>query len=485
MSAKRALGGLIRVGFTLRIVFVFLVLAIGLAAVLYLTSAERIQRTVDESAEEVLFDAASVLSQFASAYFEQPQALDQFMASLNEPIGNPIVGRIYGQTKALTRLRGYVTDSDGIVLAATNPKWKGQDYSQWRDVWLTLQGQYGARTTSDGTGETVMYVAMPIYDQQQQIVGVFSIGKPKERLQRYAANAQRALLLSWLGFVSLAGILAALASRFLAGGLVKLRQWVTALKDDPKAEKPKISEYMMRELADDIDAMHQEIQEHSQLEQTLQSITHEMKSPLAAIQAHAELLGDDLPKAQQIKSASRIQSAGQRLTQMVEQLLRLTVLDRTDRLSVESEIDLCDLLQSIIAHHQPKAGLKNIRIELQAVPVTVSGHGNLLENAFGSLLQNALDFAPENSVVLVSVADHPLKVDIIDQGPGVPAYAEAKIFDRFFSLPRADGEKSTGLGLAIAHKIAQLHGARVTLSHHQGLTTASFRWDTEPHNTSH
>lgn len=89
---------------------------------------------------------------------------------------------ISGITKSRNEYRVYVTDAKGIVLFDSSGNATGQDYSRWNDVWLTLQGKYGARSTpinANNPESTVMYVAAPVRDGQS-IIGVLSVGKPKQ-----------------------------------------------------------------------------------------------------------------------------------------------------------------------------------------------------------------------------------------------------------------------------------------------------------------
>jgi two-component system sensor histidine kinase CreC len=96
----------------------------------------------------------------------------------------------------------------------------------------------------------------------------------------------------------------------------------------------------------------------------------------------------------------------------------------------------------------------------------VSGDPLLLRQAVDNLLRNALDFAPRGSTIsLSSSAGEPgVLLAVEDQGPGIPAFARERIFDRFYSLPRpVTGRKSTGLGLNFVREVAELHGGRIDI----------------------
>jgi two-component system sensor histidine kinase CreC len=111
-----------------------------------------------------------------------------------------------------------------------------------------------------------------------------------------------------------------------------------------------------------------------------------------------------------------------------------------------------------------------IRFE-PGVDVPVRGERFLLSQAIGNLLQNAIEFSPSGGVVSVELQYEAaaILVSVVDRGPGIPAFAMEKVFERFYSLPRPDtGRKSSGLGLSIVREIARLHGGEITLSNHAG-----------------
>lgn len=100
---------------------------------------------------------------------------------------------IWGLRKEAVNHRIYVTDASGKVLLDSAGVAVGQDYSRWNDVYLTLRGQYGARSSRedpDDPDSSVMYVAAPIKDAGK-IIGVVSVAKPNSSLQPYIDRSQR------------------------------------------------------------------------------------------------------------------------------------------------------------------------------------------------------------------------------------------------------------------------------------------------------
>src|SRR3990167_11416150 len=128
--------------------------------------------------------------------------------------------QIWGLEKNRVNHRIYVTDAQGIVLLDSTGAAVGQDYSRWNDVYLTLRGEYGARSTrSDPNDATssVMHVGAPIRDNGQ-IIGVVTVAKPNSSLQPYVDRTERRLLAYGAGLVTLGLLLGALLSWWLTAG---------------------------------------------------------------------------------------------------------------------------------------------------------------------------------------------------------------------------------------------------------------------------
>ena len=101
--------------------------------------------------------------------------------------------------------------------------------------------------------------------------------------------------------------------------------------------------------------------------------------------------------------------------------------------------------------------------------LAVRGERFLIRQAVANLLSNAIDFAPANSVVIITAKgqDGMIDISVRDNGPGIPSYARERLFERFYSLPRPQsGRKGTGLGLAFVREVADLHGGNIRIDNH-------------------
>jgi two-component system sensor histidine kinase CreC len=130
------------------------------------------------------------------------------------------------------------------------------------------------------------------------------------------------------------------------------------------------------------------------------------------------------------------------------------------------------MLAELVASVQPACASRGLHIELtEGADATVEGDAFLLHRAVANLVDNAIDFSPAGGVVTLALVKHRRSVDVCvrDRGPGIPVYAEGKVFEKFYSLARPNTQKkSTGLGLSFVSEIAELHHGRVTLGNAAG-----------------
>jgi two-component system sensor histidine kinase ChvG len=195
------------------------------------------------------------------------------------------------------------------------------------------------------------------------------------------------------------------------------------------------------------------------------NLSHELKTPLAAIRGAAELLEEgamDDPGAR-AKFLGNIRSEVARLARLVDDLLKLSRIESGPRSVPQVAADLGPLAREIAEAYRERAEAFGIRwvSEIDPGPVRWRIGADLFRLLASNLLDNALQFAPSGGTVAFTVGPGLLRVR--DNGPGIAAEWRAKIFDRFFTTanPRT-GERGTGLGLAIVKGIAESHGGSVS-----------------------
>lgn len=427
------------------------------------------------STEEPLADAAWILAGLASSQM-QGETVD--VASFRRLFeANPRAmppAPIYDFIKIAMDLRVYLTDNSGTVLFDSAGLDEGADYSRWNDVHLTLQGRYGTRTTTDLRLEqhsSIMYVAAPII-REGAIVGVVSVGKPSRTVNTFIDKAQAKIAQGSLLTFAAVVVVTLITSAMITRPIERLIAYTRAVGRGERAAMPRLGEGEMGQLGQAFEEMRTALEGKRYIEQYIQTLTHEMKSPLAAIQGAVELLREPMPEDRHTRFCDNIESESKRMQRLIERLLLLASIERTSVLHRPVPVNLPNLASRAVAALAALAHTKEVCLSLPDVPsVSVNGDSLLLETAVLNLLQNALDFAPRGSSIKVAIrtGTDGAELTVVDQGPGIPSYALDRVFERFYSLKRPDtGKKSTGLGLSLVREIMALHGGEVRLENRSG-----------------
>lgn len=423
-----------------------------------------------EPAEDALVETSQLLAAFIEADLDDG-VLD--VSTLGPVFRNLYARRfsaqVYSVEKTRVELRVYVTDRYGEVVFDSTGTALGQDYSRWRDVARTLNGNYGARTTDDVPGDArtaAMYVGAPIW-HQDRIVGVVSVGRPVISFGQYVEAARARIIaagvVSALAFL----LLAILFSVWFVRPVGLVAGYVRFLRRESGASLPKLGRGLVGAVAAAYQEMRDALAGRQYVTEYVQTLTHEIKSPLSAIRGAAELLQEPMPEEERRRFVGNIRRETQRLQELVERLLELAALERQRGLERVRQVPLREIADAAIAATAPRAQGRNVGVTLIArSDITLRGDPLLLESAVTNLLDNAIDFSPEGGHVEVSLeaqGDEAL-VQVRDHGSGIPRYARGRVFDRFYSLARPhNGKKGTGLGLAFVRQVAELHQGSVTL----------------------
>ncbi|MGQ4659802.1 two-component system sensor histidine kinase CreC [Lysobacter sp. F6437] len=452
----------------------FLIVALA-ALLLAQVFVEQVKPGVRQAMEDTLVDTANVLAELATDDLVAGRiATGPFARRVREVAGRDFGAEIWGFDKRAASYRVYVTDARGTVVFDSSEAELGADYSRWNDVYLTLRGEYGARSTRadpDDPDSTVMHVAAPIHDASGAIIGVLTVAKPNRALQPFIERSQ-AVVLRWgavlMGVALLVGLVAAWwLSRQLGG----LRRYAHAVTAGERATLP-ASAGEFGELGEALETMRVRLEGKQYVEQYVHSLTHEMKGPLAAIRGSAELLEAPLPDADRVRFADSIHAQSERLAQMIDKLLALAAVEHRQRIEQPLPVDPAELAAEVAELCAPAIARSDVELELQLEDLgRIEGDAFLLRQALANLVGNAVEFAPAGSVVVLRLRreEGDAVFEVTDQGPGIPDYALPRVFERFYSLSRPDGgSRSSGLGLCFVAEVAALHGGRAELANREG-----------------
>lgn len=445
----------------------FLIVAVAGYFVLSIFVQE-VKPGVRRATEGTLVDTANLLAQIARLDMQHGNAADgqlaQAFAQLNQ---RPIGANIAGIRKDRNEYRVYLTDARGKVIFDSGGQALGQDYSRWNDVYLTLRGQYGARSTRaipDDENSSVMYVAAPVIEQGQ-IIGVLSVGKPNSSMTAVIRRSERRILLA--GAVLL-GIALAIGLGFvwwINRSINRLVRYADGVAQGEAAPLPQMGSVELTQLAQALESMRTKLEGKAYIEQYVHTLTHELKSPLAAIRGAAELLQEMPPPATAKRFLTNIEQQSARIQQLVDKLLIQARLESRPALEL-APVALEPLLRQAIAGKEAQAAQRGVTLQANALAeATLIGDVFLLSQALSNLLDNALDFTPAGGTISVQGVrqEQHYQITISDTGSGIPDYALDKVFERFYSLARADKPKSSGLGLNFVQEVARLHRGTVRL----------------------
>lgn len=446
---------------------------------------QEVKPGVRQAVEDTLADTANLLAELVRDDFIGGSINDGRFAERMHALAKRQVGaNIWGFKKGKVSYRVYITDARGMVVFDSTGRDVGKDYSRWNDVYLTLRGKYGARSTRTDPNDdntSVMHVAAPIRDVDGRIIGVLTVAKPNQVLAPFIARSQQVVMRWGLVLLGTALLVGLMASWWLSRQLGGLRRYANAVTAGERAQLPERGfEVPAGEFADlgrALETMRTRLEGKQYVEQYVHALTHELKSPLSAIRGSAELLEPHpgqppLPEADRARFVAAIRAQGERMAQTIDKLLALAAVEHRQRIEEPEIIELDELLRDAAAQVEQKTADVGITIALPVTnDATVRGDRFLLRQALVNLLDNAIDFAPRDSRIEVSVDgnDEISRITVADRGPGIPDYAIGRVFERFYSLPRpGGGSRSSGLGLCFVAQVADLHGGHAVLANRDG-----------------
>ena len=421
--------------------------------------------------EESLVDLSNTLASYLSF---QSKAGNLDTADFNQVFQNlttrNIQAKIHGVLKNSSSINAYITDERGIVLYDSHSETNiGKDFSQWRDVFLTLQGKYGARSTrTDPTdpSSSVLYVAAPIR-YENRIIGVISVSKSEESFSKFITKFEDKIVYMFIVFILGAMVIAAIISYWLTHPVEELMKYAQKVTQGKVARPPQTSFRNFKSLGQAFDTMRISLEGKKSIENHVQNLTHELKSPLTAIKLSAEQLGTDISQDKKTHFLNNIEVDIDRASKLLDELLEIAKLETKSSLNNIETPSLKELIsetqQSL--NSQIEKNNINLEVKLDSPELTVRGDRKLIQRMLNNLILNAIQFSPSEGKVLIEAVEknNKLQIFIRDQGKGIPDYAKEKIYDRFFSLERPSGEKSSGLGLAFVKEAITLHGGVIQL----------------------
>jgi two-component system sensor histidine kinase CreC len=447
-------------------------LVVGIAAWFVLNVFQQeIKPGVRQALEDSLVDSANLLAELA-ADDVAAGTLNQgrFAAAVDAYRARKIDALISEHRKQTLDMRVYITDPAGTVIFDSRGEAVGQDYSRWNDVYLTLQGRYGARSSPGAAGDaedSVMHVAAPVRDKRGALIGVLTVSRPNRTVAPIVARSEARIRRAGYLLLAISALIGGLFTWRLTRAIGRLQRYAEDVTAGRPATPPESGNTEIAALGRALDSMREELEGKQYVERYVQHLTHELKSPLAAIRAAAELLDEDMETAQRARFLGNIRSQCGRLQDIADRMLDLATLEQRQRIETPERLSLAQLARHALEAAAPGLAARHLTMDTAIdTDAQVLGERFLLLRALANLLDNAIAFSPEGGHLQLALCiDGAMaRLRLRDPGPGVPDYAQTRIFERFYSLPRPDGgPRSTGLGLPFVAQVAALHGGTVQL----------------------
>ena len=437
-------------------------------------------RTAVESAKSVMVEVSSLMSRVASQNNKDGEIdLETFESLIVNYLRSQKNTIDKNNNQKLENLAIYVTNKDGLLVLDSRGLILGKDMSSHNEVGSALSGSKDITRVVVETisgpkkarGAVIEYfyksrflnASNPIYGNNGEILGAVVVVAPLMDLldQNY--------LLQFIFYIFLISLIfGALGSYRISRNIRRIQKYTSSLFSGEDVAIPDLNN-QFNNLAKTIENARSEVELKDDVEQYIDTLAHELRTPITGIQLTAENLLTPMSDKQRKRFIENILDSNKHMDLLVNRLLDLSRIERREALKV---IETLNILQAINSVLRAPSRIKNIAdkdlniiLEVNSKSL-ISAEKILLEQAIGNIINNALDFSPKSGTITIksSETNSSISIIVLDDGPGIPPQVLNKLFTRFFSVSRPDtGIRGNGLGLRFVRKIMQLHGGEVTL----------------------
>jgi len=293
-----------------------------------------------------------------------------------------------------------------------------------------------------------------------------SVGEEVGRIQDIAATTQRRLIWHAVALIPAALIFAAVYSALINQPIRQIAGAIRTLGEGQVTRPIQVTGPRdLEDLGKQLDWLRMRLRALEQHKITiLRNISHELKTPLAAIREGVELLRDEVPgtlNRQQTEIAQILRGNSLRLQKLIEDLINFSIAQAEDPFLNERPVQLHRLIERLVEEQQLIVAAHGITVKRELTEATVIGDQEKIKSIFDNLLSNAIKYSPDGGQIEICLGRDTGRavVDVRDQGPGIDPRERDKVFEAFFQGHKsARGPvKGSGLGLSIAHAYVRLH----------------------------
>ena len=439
-----------------------------------------VHRTSIDSAKEVMIEVSELMSRIASENTINGEidivAFESLIGSYFRSQKNTIH---HATSQRLENLAIYLTDKDGLLILDSRDLKLGKNMRHLSEVDSALQGDRGITRV---VAETVLgprkargvaidyfykpeflHASNPIHGKNGEILGAVVVVAPMIDLMN------RDYLFEFIFYVFLISLIfGALGSYRISRNIKRLDKYISSLFSGEDVTPPDLNA-QFNKLALTIQNARGNVELKDAVEQYIDTLAHELRTPITGIQLTAETLLTPMSDKERKRFIKNILVSNKQMDKLVTRLLDLSRIERRESLMKPKTLKILPIIESAIKapSRTQTIASKNINITLEIdKKITIFAEKILLEQAISNILNNALEFSPKEGTITIKASETNTAVSIIvlDDGPGMPPHVLRNLFTRFFSVSRPDsGNRGNGLGLRFVRKIMQLHEGEITL----------------------
>ena len=438
------------------------------------------QRTTFESAKSVLVEVSSLMSRVASQNNKDGKIdLETFETLIVNYLRSQRNTIDKNNPQKLENLAIYVTDKDGLLVLDSRGLTLGKDMRDANEVESALSGvtdstsvvMEEAAGSKKARGAVIEYflksrflnASNPIYGNNGEIIGTVVVVAPLIDLMG------ESYLLRFIFYIFVISLLFGfLGSYRISRNINRIQKYTSNLFGGEDVLMPDLNN-QFNKLARTIRDARADVELKDDVEQYIDTLAHELRTPITGIQLTAENLLTPMSDKQRKRFVENILESNRHMDILVNRLLELSRIERREALKNVEMLNIKEAVNTVLnAPSRVKTILdKDLNIDIQiSSNATLNGEKILLEQAIGNIINNALDFSPASGKITIkaSQTNNAITIIVLDDGAGIPPQVINKLFTRFFSVTRPDtGARGNGLGLRFVRKIMKLHGGEVSL----------------------
>ena len=438
------------------------------------------QRTTFESAKSVMVEVSSLMSRVASQNNKDGEIdLETFESLIVNYLRSQRNTIDKNTAQKLENLAIYVTDKDGLLVLDSRGLTLGKDMREINEVESALSGV--SDTTNIIVEETqgnrkrrgavieyflksrYLNASNPIYGDNGEILGAVVVVAPLIDLMG------ESYLLRFIFYIFVIALLFGfLGSYRITRNINRIQKYTSNLFSGEDVLMPDLNN-QFNKLARTIRDARADVELKDDVEQYIDTLAHELRTPITGIQLTAENLLSPMTDEQRKHFVENILESNKHMDLLVNRLLDLSRIERREALKNVESLNIKEIVSKVLKAPSREKMIddKDIKIDIQINSnASIKAEKILLEQAIGNIVNNALDFSPNSGTITIksSQTNAAISIIVLDDGPGIPPQVINKLFTRFFSVSRPDtGVRGNGLGLRFVRKIMKLHGGEVSL----------------------